>query len=427
MNKPLFTPAPVPVLENLDLVKGTSLWADAWSRLKKNHLAFWSGICFVLITLACLIGPFLTPYTQEQQSLSLGSTPPFSPIFSLDIEGQPTQADRVIDLRRIERLLRSNRFLSPEALDAELQQLTVGQPRTFVFFRAEQRILRDRENRLLSDFFSPLEGGIETVRASVADALGLEGAQLETFLQTGQIRGILRSEVHEVTRLTRLHPLGTDHLGRDQLTRILQGGRISIGVGFAATFVSLVIGVIYGASAGYFGGRVEAVMMRIVDVLYALPFLIFVILLMVIFERSIWLLFLAIGAVEWLTMARIVRGQVIGIKQQEFIEAAISLGLRRRRIILRQIIPNVLGTIVVYATLTVPAVMLLEGVLSFLGLGVPPPTASWGVLINEGSQRMETSPWLLILPGLFFSFTLFCLNFLGDGLRDALDPKSAKD
>ena len=168
-------------------------------------------------------------------------------------------------------------------------------------------------------------------------------------------------------------------------------------------------------------------MMRFVDVLYALPFLIFVILLMVLFERSIWLLFLAIGAVEWLTMARIVRGQVIGIKKQEYIEAATSLGLSRRRIILRQIIPNVLGTIVVYATLTVPAVMLLEGVLSFLGLGVPPPTASWGTLINEGAQRMETSPWLLLFPGLAFSLTLFCLNFLGDGLRDALDPKSSKD
>jgi oligopeptide transport system permease protein len=187
------------------------------------------------------------------------------------------------------------------------------------------------------------------------------------------------------------------------------------------------IGVLWGATAGYVGGKLDTFMMRAVDILYALPFTIIVILLMVLFGRNFILLFVAIGAVEWLTMARIVRGQVISLKHREFVEAAVSLGLSEPRILLRHILPNVTGSVIIYATLTVPNVMLLEAVLSFLGLGVPPPLSSWGVLIDEGARAMETSPWLLWIPAAFFSLTLFSLNFLGDGLRDALDPKSAKD
>lgn len=223
------------------------------------------------------------------------------------------------------------------------------------------------------------------------------------------------------------HWLGTDHLGRDQLSRMLYGGRISILVGLAATAVSLTIGVLYGTVSGYIGGNVDRVMMRMVDILYSLPFTIFVILLMVMFGRNIILLFLAIGAVEWLTMARIVRGQVMSLKKQEFIEACQSLGLRRRRIILRHMIPNVIGPVIVYTTLTIPAVMLLEAFLSFLGLGVQPPMSSWGLLIKDGAERMEESPTMLIFPAIMFATTLFSLNFLGDGLRDALDPKASKD
>jgi len=219
------------------------------------------------------------------------------------------------------------------------------------------------------------------------------------------------------------HYLGTDGNGRDLLVRILHGGRLSLSIGLIATFVSVFIGVIYGTIAGFFGGKLDIFMMRIVEILYAMPYLIFVIILMVVFGRNIYFLFIAIGAVEWLTMARIVRGQTISLKEKEFIETSKALGQSNSLIIIKHIIPNLAGPIIIYITLMVPSVIILESFLSFLGLGVQEPLTSWGVLISEGSREMETAWWLLIFPGSFMVITLASLNFIGDGLRDAIDPK----
>ena len=344
-------------------VHGSSLWGDAWFRLKKNKLALFGLGFFLFMVCICLLGPFFTGYRYEDTNLPLKASPPLDKIIS-----------RLETLKNGEMKQRS---LALSNIEDEFLELS----------RPERKAI----------------------------AAKLAGGDQYT---SGNVRYEPSSQRHF---------FGTDSLGRDLLTRVLIGGRISLAVGFAATIVSVVIGVIWGATAGFVGGKIDNLMMRIVDILYALPFTVIVILLMVMFGRNFILLFVAIGAVEWLTMARIVRGQIMSLKHQEFVEAAVSLGLSGRRILFRHLIPNVTGAIIVYATLTVPNVMLLEAVLSFLGLGVPPPLSSWGVLINEGASAIQTSPWLLWIPAAFFSLTLFSLNFLGDGLRDALDPKSAKD
>lgn len=222
------------------------------------------------------------------------------------------------------------------------------------------------------------------------------------------------------------HPMGTDPQGRDILARVLVGGRISLMVALVATAVSLVIGVSYGAISGYFGGKIDNYMMRIVDLIYAVPYMIIVIVLLALFEKSLFLLFAALGAVSWLTMARIVRGQVLSLKNQEFIEAARSIGVPTWKIIFRHLVPNTLGPVIVYATLTVPSVILQEAFLSFLGLGVQAPLSSWGTLASEGADNIAIYPWMLIFPGVTMALTLFSLNFVGDGLRDALDPHMRK-
>ena len=219
------------------------------------------------------------------------------------------------------------------------------------------------------------------------------------------------------------HWLGTDRLGRDLFVRTLHGARMSLGIALLATAVSLLIGVTWGAVAGYAGGRVDAALMRFVDVLYALPNIFFVIILTVVFDRSPMLLFVAIGAVGWLTMARVVRGQALVLMRRDFIEAAIASGAGPSRVIFRHVVPNLLGTVIVYATLMIPQMILIESFLSFLGIGIQEPLSSLGNLIADGAMEMEAAPWMLLVPATCLVIIVFCFNFLGDGLRDALDPQ----
>jgi oligopeptide transport system permease protein len=354
---------PMAMIENSETTeKSSSLWKDAWYRLQKNRMAVVGLILFILVTLICLIGPFLTGYTYEETALSLKASAPM------------------------------------ERLVARTDTYQAGQP------KQDYIAISNVEDEFLD---KP-----EEERKKIADRIASGHSYTEGTL-TYRLSG-----VH--------HLFGTDPLGRDLLTRLLVGGRISLAVGFAGTLVSLTVGVFWGAIAGFVGGKLDDVMMRIADIIYALPFTGVVILLMVLYGRNFILLFVAIGLVNWINMARIVRGQISSLKRQEFTEAAVSLGLSPLRIMMRHLLPNVFGPIIIYATLTIPSVMLLEAVLSFLGLGVQPPLSSWGVLIDEGSQVMETYPWLLLIPASMFSVTLMSLNFLGDGLRDALDPRSGR-
>ncbi|CDL80668.1 oligopeptide ABC transporter permease OppC [Xenorhabdus szentirmaii] len=219
------------------------------------------------------------------------------------------------------------------------------------------------------------------------------------------------------------HYFGTDSSGRDLLVRVAIGGRISLMVGIAAALIAVLFGTLYGATSGYLGGKIDMVMMRLLEILNSFPFMFFVILLVTFFGQNILLIFVAIGMVSWLDMARIVRGQTLSLKRKEFIEAALVGGVSTRYIVLRHIVPNVLGVVVVYASLLVPSMILFESFLSFLGLGTQEPLSSWGALLSDGANSMEVAPWLLLFPASFLVITLFCFNFIGDGLRDALDPK----
>jgi oligopeptide transport system permease protein len=282
---------------------------------------------------------------------------------------------------------------------------------------------RDAWRRLKKNKLAVM-GGIVVIFVVLASLIG------PIILQT--ITGYTYASIPSERTLVRAmppswqHPMGTDPQGRDILARVLVGGRISLMVALVATAVSLVIGVSYGAISGYFGGKIDNFMMRIVDLIYAVPYMIIVIVLLALFEKSLFLLFAALGAVSWLTMARIVRGQVLSLKNQEFIEAARSIGVPTWKIIFRHLVPNTLGPVIVYATLTVPSVILQEAFLSFLGLGVQAPLSSWGTLASEGADNIAIYPWMIIFPGVTMALTLFSLNFVGDGLRDALDPHMRK-
>ena len=357
-----------------------SPWAAAWRRLSRNRLAV-AGLCVLgLVIAACLAGPQLSPHPYDRVYPDYVKTSP-------SLVAHPDAAEQAAALERVATRMRGKVTGSAETGGGV--RVTLESARPF-----DERLITYFER---SDAFGPAR-----IVAREDDSRRL----------------ILEAPVKRLTFL-----LGTDSNGRDLLTRTLIAGRISLAVGLLASAVALLIGVAWGAVAGYLGGRIDMAMMRIVDILYAMPFIFFVILLVVFFGRHFALVFAAIGAVEWLDMARIVRGQTLALKRQEFVLAAEALGASTPAIVLRHIIPNAASAIIVYLTLLVPKIILIESFLSFLGLGVQEPLSSWGVLIADGARNIQGAPYLLIVPAVFLTATLFALNFIGDGLRDALDPK----
>ncbi len=359
---------------------GHSLWADARSRLRANRAAMASLFILGLIAVVCVLGPLFSPHGYDQVYQEYMRVPP-------SLEPYPREDDLAAELDRA--LRRTGVTATALAIDGDRVIATLESDAPI-----DPRIQRHLER---SGAFG-----------SAAVALPAEGATSATATLT-------------VNR--HLFPFGTESNGRDLMTRVFVGGQVSLLIGLLATAVSLVIGVAYGAIAGYFGGSIDNAMMRLVDILYSLPFMFFVILLMVFFGRNFVLVFVAIGAIEWLDMARIVRGQTLSLKRREFVQAAHAMGVRAGGILRRHVIPNALGPVVVYMTLLVPKVILLESFLSFLGLGVQEPLTSWGTLIADGARNIQQAPWMLVFPAAFLVTTLMCLNFIGDGLRDALDPK----
>ena len=363
-----------------ELAAGRSLWQDAWGRLLRNRAAVASALVLILMALASIFGPILSPHPYDRVYPQYVRVP-------ASLEPYPREAAII---PAFESALTRARV---EIGEVEVDGSTVRAP-----VRSDEP-LDPRITRYVdrSDLF--------------------DNARLEEQNADGR-SAVMVAEVIRVRFL-----FGTDANGRDLLTRILIGMRISLAIGLLASVMALLVGVTYGATAGYLGGRVDGVMMRLVDILYSLPFIFFVILLVVFFGRSFVLIFIAIGCTEWLDMARIVRGQTLSIKRQEYVQAAEALGVDSVGILKRHIIPNTLGPVVVYVTLLVPKAILLESLLSFLGLGVQEPLTSLGVLISEGAANMQGASWLLIYPAVALTLLLFALNFLGDGLRDALDPK----
>jgi oligopeptide transport system permease protein len=360
--------------------KGRSLFQLATLRFRRNRPAMAGCVMLVLIALFSFVGPLFSPHSYDQVfpsyvtiGPSLEPRPDTSTLQDV-MEGVATRARVTLTEFNVEGQTFTATVTSDEPID----------PRATRYF--------DRANEFENTEVVATENDGRTLK--------VEG---------------------EVAR--EYFPFGTDSNGRDLLVRVMLGGQISIAVGLLASLVSLGIGVVYGATSGYIGGRVDNVMMRLVEILYSLPFVFLVVVLVVFFGRSFILIFLVIGAVEWLDMARIVRGQTLALKRREFVGAAQALGLTDWQIIRRHIIPNTIGPVIVFVTVVVPKVILLESFLSFLGLGVQAPLTSWGALISEGANNIQSAPWLLIFPAIFFVVTLFSLNFVGDGLRDALDPK----
>ncbi|MES0807920.1 ABC transporter permease subunit [Roseibium sp. SCPC15] len=360
--------------------KGRSLWDDARDRLLANRAAVASMFVLAAIALISIFGPILSPHQFDTVYRDYVKVPA-----SLEAYPRPEQVEPgFMSVAKRARLTVDSYERDGDTIVASVTSRREIDPRTSRYFDRSD-LFRDAQ---VTDFSEDNKSA--TIRANI-------------------------NYMHFY--------FGTDANGRDMMTRTFIAGRVSLTIGLLATVVAISIGVLYGATSGYLGGRVDQMMMRVVDILYSLPFIFFVIMLVVFFGRNFILMFIAVGAVEWLDMARIVRGQTLTIKRQEYVQAAEAMGVEDGGIVRRHIIPNTLGPVVVYMTLLVPKVILLESFLSFLGLGIQEPMTSWGVLISEGARNLQGAAWMLIFPSIFLTSTLFALNFIGDGLRDALDPK----
>lgn len=361
-------------------VVGRSLWGDAWARLKANKAAMISLYYLILMAVVCIVGPFFVSHQYTTIYPDYVRTAP-----SFSSYPRPDMIETALS----DAVKRMRVDIKEWHQEGSRVSVTVTSSK-----KVDERNVRYLER---SDAFDNV-----TVDSTSSDGLEM----------------VMSASVKQQYFL-----FGTDNVGRDLLSRTLMAGRISLAIGLLAGIVAVVIGVVYGATAGFMGGKTDEVMMRIVDVLYSLPFIFFVIMLVVFFGRNFVLMFLAVGAVLWLDMARIVRGQALSIRRQEYVQAAEAMGVSSRGIVRRHVIPNLLGPVVIYMTLLVPQVILLESFLSFLGLGVQEPMTSWGVLISAGAANIGSANWMLLFPAFFLVSTLFALNFIGDGLRDALDPK----
>lgn len=437
------------------LVEGTSLWKDAFRRLRKNKAAM-AGLIVVAFMAICAIGypvisSKITRFSLDEQHLFVVPKPPgarsvpsthytlMPPEGDFAFDKLDLDGDGYLDQDEIEEAYRRYEF---KQIDTDgdgfisydeyiAAPLSTGEP-DFVpdcqQWLIAKKSMAPPEVRSVFECDANEDGLMPYEKAEKLIALvsGSEAREILIAFDKDEDLAISREEYVGLPK-PQVNYLGTDKLGRDLLTRLVYGARISLAVGLLATLVSLLIGVSWGATAGFLGGKVDNIMMRIVDVMYGMPFMILIILLVSVFGSDIIILFVALGAIQWLTMARIVRGQVISLKEQEFVDAARCIGVSNTGIIFKHLIPNALGPIIVYTTLTVPAVMLEEAFLSFLGLGIQAPLTSWGALASEGRQIMRTAPWVIIASGAALAITLMSLNFLGDGLRDALDPQVRKD
>lgn len=363
-------------------------WKDVWRRFRKNKLAL-VGLCLiVLILLLALVGPVLSSHSYSDQNLALGNIPPILRVTDL---GQGSKIYVQESLYQIIRVTDKGEVLGPAAL---LKNDTIGRRKVF-----------------------EVDGNEVTLDYSMAREAG-SAQKYELYLNGSKVTGGSK------TVLNRSNLLGTDKLGRDVLARTLYGGRISLLVGIVSALITMLVGVAYGGVSGYEGGTVDNVMMRIVDLLNSIPLMLIVILLMVVTNRSdVGIVILTISLVYWLPMARQVRGQVMSLKEQEFVLAAKALGAPKSRIIFRHLIPNAMGPIVVSMMMSIPQAIFTESFLSFVGLGVAAPAASWGTLANDALGGIRSYPYLLIVPSVAIALTMFAFNFVGDGLRDALDPR----